>query len=182
MGAKLNLDDMVAIDFHTHAEEACGMHADDGYDEHRTSEDRLGLLEPFDSLIDDKADDAEQRKSVDQAGDHLEAGIAEGALAVRGPPTEAEGDIGEAERDCVGQHVAGIGKQRERARDHAADGLHDHEGEDDEKGNEDFALVVLRDCRDMRVVMIVIVTMIVAAAVVMVVLGVVVTVMVAVGV
>ena len=48
--------------------------------------------------------------------------------------------------------------------------------------NEDFALVVLRDCRDMRVVMIVIVTMIVAAAVVMVVLGVVVTVMVAVGV
>jgi len=33
MGAPLNLDDMVAIDFHTHAEEACGTHADDGYDD-----------------------------------------------------------------------------------------------------------------------------------------------------
>lgn len=29
----MNLDDIVAIDFHTHAEEPCGMHADDGYDE-----------------------------------------------------------------------------------------------------------------------------------------------------
>ena len=33
MGGPLNLDDMVAIDFHTHAEEACGTHADDGYDD-----------------------------------------------------------------------------------------------------------------------------------------------------
>jgi len=29
----MNLDAAVAIDFHTHAEEACGTHADDGYDE-----------------------------------------------------------------------------------------------------------------------------------------------------
>src|ERR1700749_2350740 len=27
-----NIDDVVAIDIHTHAEEPCGMHADDGYD------------------------------------------------------------------------------------------------------------------------------------------------------
>ena len=29
----MNLDDVVAIDFHTHADEPCGTHADDGYDE-----------------------------------------------------------------------------------------------------------------------------------------------------
>lgn len=29
----MNLDDIVAIDFHTHAEEPCGTHADDGYDD-----------------------------------------------------------------------------------------------------------------------------------------------------
>src|ERR1035437_6899276 len=29
----LNPDDLVAIDIHTHAEEPCGMHADDGYDD-----------------------------------------------------------------------------------------------------------------------------------------------------
>src|ERR1700737_4109277 len=28
-----NVDDAVAIDIHTHAEEPCGMHADDGYDD-----------------------------------------------------------------------------------------------------------------------------------------------------
>jgi predicted TIM-barrel fold metal-dependent hydrolase len=28
-----NLDDVVAIDIHTHAEEPCGMHGDDGYDD-----------------------------------------------------------------------------------------------------------------------------------------------------
>src|SRR5258708_8733897 len=28
-----NIDDVVAIDIHTHAEEPCGMHADDGYDD-----------------------------------------------------------------------------------------------------------------------------------------------------
>ena len=29
----LKLDELVAIDIHTHAEEPCGMHADDGYDD-----------------------------------------------------------------------------------------------------------------------------------------------------
>src|SRR5947208_10920223 len=29
----LNPDDFVAIDIHTHAEEPCGLHADDGYDD-----------------------------------------------------------------------------------------------------------------------------------------------------
>ena len=29
----LKLDELVAIDFHTHAEEPCGMHTDDGYDD-----------------------------------------------------------------------------------------------------------------------------------------------------
>ena len=29
----MNVNDLVAIDVHTHAEEPCGTHADDGYDE-----------------------------------------------------------------------------------------------------------------------------------------------------
>jgi hypothetical protein len=28
-----NLEEVVAIDIHTHAEEPCGMHGDDGYDD-----------------------------------------------------------------------------------------------------------------------------------------------------
>lgn len=33
----LNLDELVAIDIHTHAEEPCGTHADDGYDDFQAS-------------------------------------------------------------------------------------------------------------------------------------------------
>ncbi|MGL4260546.1 MAG: 4-hydroxyphenyl-beta-ketoacyl-CoA hydrolase, partial [Afipia sp.] len=29
----LNPDDLIAIDIHTHAEEPCGTHGDDGYDD-----------------------------------------------------------------------------------------------------------------------------------------------------
>ncbi len=29
----MNVDDLVAIDIHTHAEEPCGTHGDDGYDD-----------------------------------------------------------------------------------------------------------------------------------------------------
>ena len=29
----MNIDELVAIDIHTHAEEPCGCHADDGYDD-----------------------------------------------------------------------------------------------------------------------------------------------------
>ena len=29
----MNVDELVAIDVHTHAEEPCGTHPDDGYDE-----------------------------------------------------------------------------------------------------------------------------------------------------
>jgi hypothetical protein len=31
-----NIDEVVAVDIHTHAEEPCGMHADDGYDDFQT--------------------------------------------------------------------------------------------------------------------------------------------------
>ena len=29
----MNIDELIAIDIHTHAEEPCGTHADDGYDD-----------------------------------------------------------------------------------------------------------------------------------------------------
>lgn len=40
----INLDDVVAIDFHTHAEEPCGTHHDDGYDDFQA-----GMTEYFKS-------------------------------------------------------------------------------------------------------------------------------------
>ena len=42
----MNLDEIVAIDIHTHAEEPCGLHADDGYDQFQ--EELLGYFHsPF---------------------------------------------------------------------------------------------------------------------------------------
>ena len=34
-------DSVVAIDFHTHAEEPCGTHADDGYDDFQSGDGEI---------------------------------------------------------------------------------------------------------------------------------------------
>jgi hypothetical protein len=40
----LNPDDLVAIDIHTHAEEPCGIHGDDGYDDFQAKANARKLL------------------------------------------------------------------------------------------------------------------------------------------
>ena len=48
---------------------------------------------------------------------------------------------GEPERDRIGQHVAGIGEQRQRAGEQAADRLGDHEAAGQAGGDQDARLV-----------------------------------------
>ena len=51
--------------------------------------------------------------------------------------------MGQCERRGVGQHVARVGQQGQRARQHASDGLHDHEAEDQEKDSRTLRLLAL---------------------------------------
>ena len=69
-------------------------HADDGDDEHRPGQHRLRIAETVDGFEQDEADDAEQRQRIDQPGDDLEPGIAEGAPAIGGAAAHAVHDPG----------------------------------------------------------------------------------------
>ena len=128
--------------------------------EHRAGQDRLRLLKAFPGFIDDPAYDREQRHGVDEAGDHLEAQIAEGALGIGRTLAKAEGRIGERQRRRVGHHMPGVRQQGERAGDQAAHDLDDHEGEDQAERQQHLALIVAGDGRRMRMIVIVAVTMI----------------------
>ena len=62
-----------------------------------------------------------------KATQHLQALEAIGALAVRRPAGEAEGEPGKEQPGKVGEHVPGIGEQRQRAGDQPAGRLDHHE-------------------------------------------------------
>ncbi|MNR06241.1 hypothetical protein D3C85_1223060 [compost metagenome] len=125
----------------------------DGDGQHRPGQNHGRLLEALPGLVDDPGDNGEKRDGVDEAGDHLEAEVAEGSPGIGQAPAKAEGEIGQAERRRVGQHMAGVRQQGQRARNQSPDHLDDHEGEDQGKRQQDLALIVPGDGR--RVVVIV---------------------------
>ena len=109
--------------------------------QHRPPQHRHRFLEAPDRLEHDPAGDAEQDQSVDERRQDLEAMVAVAAARVGGPRRQAEGDPGQAERGTVGQHVAGIGQQRQGARQPAARRFDQHDGRGHNQGPADPALV-----------------------------------------
>ena len=93
-------------------------------------------------LDDDAGGDDEQHQPVAEGDQNLQPLEAVGAPAVRRPAREAEGKPGENEPGKVGEHVAGIGQQRQRAGDEAAGRFDDHECAGDERRPEHAALIV----------------------------------------
>ena len=63
-------------------------------------------------------------------GEDLEALIAEGHRPFGGPVGESQGEQREADRAGIGEHVPGVGQQRQRVRDDASRHLHGHEAEE----------------------------------------------------
>ena len=90
----------------------------------------------------DPGDDQQQRDRVDVGGEHRKPVIAVGPLRVDGALRHQHGDAREPERGRIGQHVTGIGEQRQRAGDHAADDLHHHEPAREPQGAQQPALIV----------------------------------------
>ena len=96
--------------------------------------DRGRVPEPPDRRHRDHHRDGDQQQAVGQRRQHLGALEAEGAARVRGPGGERRGQQGEADRAGVGEHVAGVGEDRQRAGDQAADDLdREHRGVDRER-------------------------------------------------
>ena len=86
-----------------------------------------GWPQPLDRLVDDPGGDGEQREAVGERDQHLEAVEAISASPVGGAPRQAKAEPGKRQRGEIGEHVAGIGEQRERAGDDAAGDLGEHE-------------------------------------------------------
>ena len=112
--------------------------------EHEAALDRGRRQEAAGGLDRDPADHQDQRHAVDEGGQHLEAVVAVGAPRVLWPAADPERHPGERERGGVGQHVAGVGEQRQRARGEPAQDLDAHEARGQHEGPEDAALVVRR--------------------------------------
>src|SRR5690554_1548933 len=130
-----------------------------GDDEHRPGEHLRGISKALIGFDEDPKDDPKERERVDEARDYLESEITKGAFPVGFAAAETEGRIGEPQRDRIREHMPGVGDEGERAGDVAADGLDEHEGEDQKERDEDLALVVPvhLGCVRMRIVMVVVV-------------------------
>ncbi len=88
------------------------------------------LDEPVDRLEDDEAGDHQQRDAVGLRGEDLQASEAERERALGRARGELERQQREAERARVGEHVAGVGEQRERVGDDARGDLAGHHEQD----------------------------------------------------
>ena len=90
----------------------------------------------------------EQRRAVDLRRQDLGAPEAERERARRGPRGEARRDEREPDRGGVGEHVRGVGEQRERAGQQARDDLDAHEaGDERQRDGQPAAVGVARTGR-----------------------------------
>ena len=97
-------------------------------DAHDPGLDRLRVHPSPVGLDHDRSAHDDERGPVRESGEDLEPSIAVGATLVRGPGADGEGGKGDRESQDVGEHVAGIGKKRERAGIDPAQDLGQHDG------------------------------------------------------
>ena len=131
---------VAAVEEHEHAD--IDGEADGRDHQHGAAHHRLRRHQAPRRLDDDAAGDDEQHQPVAEGDQDLQPLEAIGAPAVGRPAREAEGKPGEREPGKVGEHVAGIGQQRQRAGNEAAGRFDDHERAGDERRPEQAALIV----------------------------------------
>ncbi len=131
---------VAAVEQQEHAD--IDQEAEDGDAQHGAAHHRLRRHQAARCLDDDAAGDNEKHQAVAEGDQHLQSFEAVGALVVRGPARKAEGEPGEEQAGEIGQHVAGVGEQRQRAGDQAAGRLYHHETAGDERRPEQAAFVV----------------------------------------
>ena len=108
-----------------------GQRADDGDGEHQAGLDLARLAQPVDRLDQHPDGHPDQQQGVAQRGQHLGPLHAVRAARAGGPGAQAGPDQGQHQSGGVGQHVAGVGQQGQRAGEQAADDL----GHEDDAGD-----------------------------------------------
>jgi hypothetical protein len=115
-----------------------GAESDDGHDEHGGAEDVGvgGVDQPVCPLHrHEHRDDAEQH-AVDQRTENLRALVAEGLPVGRRTGGDEDRHERHHEAQQVGEHVPGVGEQRERSGDERAHDLDHEEHRDDHDGDD----------------------------------------------
>ena len=90
---------------------------DERHDEHREAFRPRRRDEPAHTAVDDQAGEHEQGQAVRLRAQRLHPPEAEGEVAARRPCRQAERDERQDERARVGQHVSGVGEERQRVRE-----------------------------------------------------------------
>jgi hypothetical protein len=98
--------------------------------------------EPPDRLDHDERADGEQDGGLGGGGEDLGAPVAPGPFVGGGSAGERRGDDGHGEPGDVGEHVAGIGEQRQAAGEVRADDFDDQHGDGDAEHDEQSVAVV----------------------------------------
>ena len=78
-------------------------------------------------LHEDPDGKADEHEAVHEGRDDLGALVAEAPLRRARPAREPDGDEGEPEREVVGEHVDGVGEEREASGQQPADDLDDRD-------------------------------------------------------
>ena len=94
------------------------------------------MQQSFRGFEQDPADHNDQAQAVDQGGQNLQPLITERTLVIGRFFRKLEGGPGQPERQCIGQHVAGIGQQCQRTRQQPADHLDNHEAAGQQRGKQ----------------------------------------------
>ncbi len=116
--------------------------------EHRRSHHGCRLHDAAHGLDGDPEHDADHHDAVREGREDFRSRIAVGARLVGRTARQPRRHEGKHQRACIGQHVARIGEQRERARDNAAHRFQHHEAAGEPHG-EHHALLVAHSMRVM---------------------------------
>ena len=100
---------------------------DHGEREHQAAGHRLRRLEPPNRFPHDPERDDEERRAIQERGENLPTQVAICLFRTAGLPAHPCHEQRQRERARVGEHVPGVGQQRERVRHQSAHRLGDHE-------------------------------------------------------
>jgi hypothetical protein len=109
--------------------------------QHQAAEHLNRLVEPPHRFEHDGSRDRKKRDAVDERHEHRKPVEAIGATPIRRSTREPEPEPRERKAREIREHVAGIGEQGERAGQHAARDLREHEPGGEQARNRDAPLV-----------------------------------------
>ena len=116
-------------------------YADERHGEHEAALHVGRVDQAAHRLEQDQQGEHEQRHAVGLGGEDLDALEAVGHHALRRARGQADGHQRERDRGRIGEHVAGVREQRERAGHQSGDDLDEHEAEDQRERDGELAAV-----------------------------------------